>query len=126
MKKVLSVLFVVMATISQVRAEGYNCVNSDNNQEHLTINYLLGKPIMVEAILTTLEGNEVFTGINKGDFATQTLQDASGNPAILATSKIVLHRGTCGRCRVDPIETTHYYAKLTINQVEKDFTCSSK
>lgn len=121
MKKVLGVFFIVLATITQVRAEGYNCVNDDNNQEHLTINYLTGNPATVEAILATATGNEVFTGVH-GE-GNDTLKDSSGALAILDFNIFVSHGGRCGRCTATTIS---YYAKLTKNQEEKDFTCSPK
>lgn len=126
-KKLLGVLFIGLMTVVQARAD-YACVGENNDK--LTIKHYgsVEQPsrnteVLATAVLTSNEHEETFKGKFVVNWNNYELYDANGISVDLQVVKPIFHGGRCGRCFAGEDADLNYYAKLTINQHEEDFTC---
>jgi hypothetical protein len=130
MKQLLILLSLGLITLTQVHASVFICTQDDNKETKLFINHnQIAKPsrntiLEANVILTTNSHTQTFEGEYNETWNHYELKDSEGNAIDLKMTKMIEHGGRCGRCL--PTITVNYYAKLTMNQVEMDFTCFQK
>jgi len=129
MKNLFMGLFFTILLFSQARAD-LNCVSEDGDTLTISLSELIPPPqtqntaYAAKVVLNSNGNTETFKGKFTANLNNYELYDAIGNSVKLQVVKPILHGGRCGRCTPDPLPNLNYYAKLTSNQNELDFTCT--